>query len=351
MKGAILKRTATVIETEELGSNVCWRPEGRCNSFTRESILASAPPSSGVYGLLHFDRQIYIGEADDVREALLRHENETDFKSHHLKPTGFTFELCGIESRTLWAAELIARFQPVLQKEALLTELWSSSNRPLQNEPDQGEWELGTDADHQEFPVHEREEPPKARRRVRMKRIQALGLASIFVASAGIIVYVASPADYSVQTHAIGASPTSGEPTNLAQQNGSSLLNGLSTKTPDTSTGKRVEASPSKPNRDGSPAANTADTVQANLALSKATETADSLGKAGLDKTWAVQISAAPTRKVADKLVQQLKAKGYDGYVVEANVKGQTYYRVRVGRFSKQEEAESIRQSLARHES
>ena len=156
-------------------------------------------------------------------------------------------------------------------------------------------------------------------------------------------------ADYSVQTHAIGASPTSGEPTNLAQHNGSSPPNGLSTKTPDTSTGKRVEASPSKPNRDSSPAAKTADTVQANLASSKATETADSLGKARLDKTWSVQISAAPTRKVADKLVQQLKANGYDGYVVEANVKGQTYYRVRVGRFSKQEEAESTRQSLALH--
>ena len=192
MKGAILKRTATVIETEELGSNLCWQPEGRCNSFTRESILASAPPSSGLYGLVHFDRQIFIGEADDVREALLRHENETDFKSHRLNPTGFTFELCGAQSRKLWAAELIARFQPVLQKEAVLTELWSSSNRSLQNEANQGEWELGTDADHQEFSVHEHKEPPKARRRLRMKRTQALGLASIFVASAAIIVYLAS---------------------------------------------------------------------------------------------------------------------------------------------------------------
>ena len=70
-----------------------------------------------------------------------------------------------------------------------------------------------------------------------------------------------------------------------------------------------------------------------------------------MGKTWSVQISAAPTKNVADKLVQHLKAKGYDGYVVEANVKGQTYYRVRVGRFPKREEAESIRQSLARYES
>ena len=43
---------------------------------------------------------------------------------------------------------------------------------------------------------------------------------------------------------------------------------------------------------------------------------------------------------------ETLKTKGYDGYVVEANVKGQTYYRVRVGRLPNREEAESTRQSL-----
>ncbi|MGN6719124.1 MAG: SPOR domain-containing protein, partial [Candidatus Binatia bacterium] len=180
-------------------------------------------------------------------------------------------------------------------------------------------------------------------------RTQAVGLTSISVASATIIFYLALPADYSVQTHANGASSTSGEPTNLAQQNGSSLPNGLST-TAATPAGKKVEAVPPKLNRDRGPTAKTADTIQANLASSKtadkAAETADSAARAGMEKTWSVQISAAPTKNVADKLAQQLKAKGYDGYIVEANVKGQTYYRVRVGRFPKREEAESTRQSL-----
>jgi cell division protein FtsN len=48
--------------------------------------------------------------------------------------------------------------------------------------------------------------------------------------------------------------------------------------------------------------------------------------------------------------VQKLIAKGYDGYVVRAEVKGQTYYRVRIGPFAAREEAESARQSLTRHE-
>ena len=141
--------------------------------------------------MVNFNRQIFIGESANIREALLRRESETDFKSHGLKPTGFTCELCGAESRKLWAAELIARFQPLLQKEVV------------------------------------------DRTAVALKR--------------------------------------------------------------------------SNPKRNGS--------------------------------------------NIADKLVQQLKAKGYDGYVIEANVKGQTYYRVRVGRFPKREEAESTRQSLALHES
>jgi hypothetical protein len=344
-----LKRTATVVDKEELGSNLCWQPEGRCNSFTRESILANAPPSSGVYGLVNFDRQIFIGESDNIREALLRHENETDFKSERLKPTGFTFELCGAQSRKLWAAELIARFQPMLQKEGVLIEPWSPSNGPMLNETDQGDWQLGTGADHQEFPIHEREKHLKTHRSFRIKRTHAFGMASILVASAAIILYLALPADYSDQTHANGASPAPGETTSLTPRNGSSLRNESSAKTAETPT-ERVEARRPKLNRDGSSSAKTGDTIQANLSP-QVTETVDSAGKTWLGKTWSVQIAAAPTKNVADKLVQQLRAEGYDGYVVEANVKNQTYYRVRVGRFPKREEAESTRQSLALHES
>ena len=69
-----------------------------------------------------------------------------------------------------------------------------------------------------------------------------------------------------------------------------------------------------------------------------------------LSKKWSVQISAAPAKDVADTLVQKLNANGYDGYVVKTEVKGQTYYRVRVGHFNAREEADAVRQSLARQE-
>jgi hypothetical protein len=67
-------------------------------------------------------------------------------------------------------------------------------------------------------------------------------------------------------------------------------------------------------------------------------------------RQWSVQVSAAPAKDIADSLAQQLKTNGYDGYVLQAEVKGQTYFRVRVGHFASQEEAESLRQLLAGEE-
>ena len=77
---------------------------------------------------------------------------------------------------------------------------------------------------------------------------------------------------------------------------------------------------------------------------------AHSSGSASLSKKWSVQVSAPPAKDIAETLLQRLKAKGYDGYVVQAEVKGQSYYRVRLGYFDSREKAESVRQSLTRQE-
>jgi len=110
-----------------------------------------------------------------------------------------------------------------------------------------------------------------------------------------MVLYLSLPADYSMQKRANGASATSGETNSLATENRSSLQNGPSTKTAERPADERVQATPPK--------------------LYRAAETTDSSERAELGKTWSVQISAAPTKNVADKLAQQLKAKGYDGYV------------------------------------
>jgi len=77
---------------------------------------------------------------------------------------------------------------------------------------------------------------------------------------------------------------------------------------------------------------------------------AESTAISNVRNKWSVQISAAPAKDIAETLLKQLKAKGYDGYVVTAAVKGQTYYRVRVGQLDSREKAEAVRQSLARQE-
>ena len=345
----ILKPAITEIDKESMSWNLSWQPDGCCTSFTRETILRFAPPTSGVYGLFSFDCQIFIGESANIREALLRHENETDFQSQHLKPTGFTFEPCAAELRKTKADELITRFRPVLQTGATLSEAWSLSNGSMLSETDQGDWKL---ADHQEFHAHEREERPKVRRRFQLKRTLAVALTAILVASAAVIFFLGLPANYAIHNRAHGANPTSTEKIGLSPQNMPSI------DTPSELAKQKTEPAPAKPDVHASaPTPNTMIPLAAKspgaerAAVQVNTAPIAHPAEGGrLSKNWSVQISAAPAKDVADTLVQKLNANGYDGYVVQAEVKGQTYYRVRVGHFNAREEADAVRQSLVRQE-
>ncbi len=65
-----------------------------------------------------------------------------------------------------------------------------------------------------------------------------------------------------------------------------------------------------------------------------------------LERVWTVQIKSSSEKKFADNWANRLRAKGYDAFVVDADVKGQTWYRVRVGHFVAREEAEALRAAL-----
>ena len=67
-------------------------------------------------------------------------------------------------------------------------------------------------------------------------------------------------------------------------------------------------------------------------------------------KKWSVQIYAAPAKEIADALAERLIMAGYDSYEMQAHIKGDTYFRVRVGNLDDQQEAESLRQVLSRDE-
>jgi SPOR domain len=322
-----------------------WQLGNGCNSFTGESILACAPPTSGVYGLFNGARTIFIGESANIRQALLCHESEIDFR--HLKPMAFTFELCAPELRKLWAAELITTFRPLVKSEAALRELRWLSDRPALNEPDRGGWELGTYTDRQEFPVHESEERPRFRKPLSVKRNLALASVAVFVVTTAAWFYFGMPAQVVIYKDSNGVNSALAQ-TEVALGPSNTQLN----DTAGRSTNQNAGATSVKP-----PIPPWNDTAQLSEVHSAATEGVVQAEKgpgaatrSEFRKDWSVQISAAPAKEIADGLVQQLKAKGYDGYIMQATVKGQNYYRVRVGRFNTQEHSESMRRSLARQE-
>lgn len=64
------------------------------------------------------------------------------------------------------------------------------------------------------------------------------------------------------------------------------------------------------------------------------------------DKGWTVQVNATTNSQQAADLARSLRAKGYDAYTVQAPMRGQTWYRVRVGRFTVRDKARELETKL-----
>jgi cell division septation protein DedD len=204
--------------------------------------------------------------------------------------------------------------------------------------------------------LHEREKQPKVRRHLYFKRRHGAALAAMLVASVIVIFYLDTPAGKNIQKQVNEADKKLPERTSITQlptedQTESSLRPQIVSSI-DTN-GGIANPTPAKP--DVHDSASTP-----NITVQSATKTTPATDREGIEaKTspmahssvkWSVQVSAPPAKDIADTLVQRLKAKGYDGYVVQAEVKGQSYYRVRVGYFDSREKAESVRQSLTLRE-
>lgn len=61
---------------------------------------------------------------------------------------------------------------------------------------------------------------------------------------------------------------------------------------------------------------------------------------------FTVQVASYTDEAEAQKLASDLKGKGYSAFYVPANIKGKQYYRVSVGQFATQKEAQSYRTEL-----
>ncbi len=64
------------------------------------------------------------------------------------------------------------------------------------------------------------------------------------------------------------------------------------------------------------------------------------------DAGWTVQVNATTNPQQATDLAHSLRAKGFDAYTVQAPMRGQTWYRVRVGRFASRDKAKDLETRL-----
>ena len=344
-----------------------WQPNGRYYSFTPEVIRACVPPSSGVYGLFNFNYQLFIGESENIQDALLRHRGDSDLQSRRYRPTGFTFQVCSANLRRRKAEELIEKFRPVRQ--AALTEPSSPTAGPTVGELPLGELDHSPLVDVEEFSAQERESLPAARPRFYFERTQGVALMALFAVSMAVSFYLGILTGENLQRRAYRESektlawtpmlsPTEQVAVDVSDENFSAKepIADLSVQIPGWMAGKMATPA-SGATSDAvmareTPSRSVVDSsVQAALATTAKNSPAVQLAGSGTtSKQWSVQISAAPARNIADALAQRLITAGYDSYVVQAEVKGQTYFRVRVGHFAAQGEAESLRQVLAGNE-
>jgi cell division septation protein DedD len=62
----------------------------------------------------------------------------------------------------------------------------------------------------------------------------------------------------------------------------------------------------------------------------------------GAGRSWSVQVNATRDESAANGLVRRLQERGYNAYVVRVGLQGDTWFRVRVGRFPTMEAATAV---------
>jgi cell division septation protein DedD len=68
------------------------------------------------------------------------------------------------------------------------------------------------------------------------------------------------------------------------------------------------------------------------------------------DAGWTVQAYATTNSDQAIELTLRLRSKGFDAYTVQVPLRGETWYRVRVGHFANREEASALVERLKREQ-
>jgi len=350
-----------------------WQPKGNCYAYYENSIAAYVPEASGVYGLYNFDYQLYIGESANIRAALQQHHGETKCHPARYQPTGFAFEVCAGELRAAKAERLVAEHCPVRQTKWPRADSWDADAYRREESPWFFSYPAEKSLDGADHTVPASETPPVIRKRFYFARGQVAMLTVMFALSLTVIFFLGiltgesfqKKASAGYETPLVNVSDTA--PSDQSGTMTSSVVerNPLNEATksfsklpvqPDShvaSLGPDRPTVPTAPRKYPVSAPVIAAAGDSYLNLVTAAEKPTSSRPArvsGRDIAWAVQLAANREKTVTEEQVAKLNAKGYDGYMVETERDGQTWYRVRVGRFNTRAEAEALRGILESRE-
>jgi hypothetical protein len=80
--------------------------------FNLNSVQVYAPNSAGLYGISNSREWIYIGEAENIRAALMAHLEDASAPLMKRQPTGFVFEATNGPGRAIRQDRLILEYEP-----------------------------------------------------------------------------------------------------------------------------------------------------------------------------------------------------------------------------------------------
>jgi len=353
-----------------------WPSNRDYYGFKEDAIKSYAPPISGVYGIYNFNHHILIGHSNDLRKALLRHHSETKFRFRRLQPTGFTFEVCPTESKGFRAEELIWEYDPILQNDGSigLAAWWRSWMTPrARNFHSAAETFKPAAIEAPKLdPIKAPGKPHTERARTR-RADYAMLTSGIAFAVVAIALYVLLGENKTIAESwtrqlvplAQGVTSSSSDHTRTAALPPLPLPLGAAAHATDApiKSPKGQQAANANNPPEISPlitGSSKADGIVPSDAESErkpdiAVPINNLAGSQTVNKSeprpgWTVQALATTDRDDAINWLDRLKSKGYDAYIINAEIKGLNWYRVRVGNLPSHQEAEELGLTLRTRE-
>lgn len=341
-----------------------WQNNGDYYSFKQDSITQHAPTVSGVYGLFNFRHQIVIASAANVRDALLYHRRHTKFRFSRFEPTGFTFEICPPERRDNRAQELIKEYNPISspQKPIGIPTLYRSWRAPQARAFKSETTTERKSADNKILAIPAKPVKAKAPLHLNTERFGLAGaLCGVIFLTIGLIGlvphlknlfknFIGNPTATAESKGLIGSGKMPLAPAGSSNPIESTVDTVVATApsadTESASVKLNSEAPPSSPTDSSFAAAQAVSPVAVATPKLETVASEQPAKREAQANAWSVQALASTDKQLTNDWLQKLKAKGYEAFIVDADVNGNTWHRLRVGTFEMRQDAENLRLEL-----